>query len=56
MRGDKLEGGSYRPRILWGKQNLSVIRGNAFIKTNLPAKYVNSKFVKELQKARGEKK
>ena len=56
MRGDKLEGGSYRPRILWGKQNLRVIRGNALIKTKLPAKDVTRKFVKELQKARGEKK
>jgi hypothetical protein len=56
MRGDKLESGAYRPRIIWGKQNLRVIRGNAFIKTKLPAKEVSKKFVKELQKARGEKK
>jgi hypothetical protein len=54
MRGDKLENGAYRPRILWGKQNLRVIRGNAFIKTKLPAKDVTKKFVKELQKARTE--
>lgn len=54
MRGDKLESGAYRPRILWGKQNLRVIRGNAFIKTKLPAKDVTKKFVKELQKARTE--
>jgi hypothetical protein len=52
MRGDKLENGSYRPRILWGKQNLKVIRGNAFVKTKLPAQEVTRKFVKELQKAR----
>lgn len=56
MRGDKLEGGSYRPRILWGKQNLRVIRGNAFVKSRLPAKDVTRKFVKELLKVRGEKK
>ncbi len=56
MRGDKLEGSAYRPRVLWGKQNLRVVRGNAFIKTKLPAKDVTKKFVKELQKARGEKK
>ena len=56
MRGDKLESGGYRPRILWGKQNLKVIRGNAFIKTKLPAKSVTRDFLKELQKARGEKK
>jgi hypothetical protein len=55
MRGDKLESGAYRPRILWGKQNLRVIRGNAFIKTKLPAKDVTKKFVKELQKARTER-
>jgi hypothetical protein len=55
MRGDKLEGGAYRPRILWGKQNLRVLRGNAFVKTKLPAKDVTKKFVKELQKARAEK-
>jgi hypothetical protein len=36
MRGDKLENGSYRPRILWGKQNLRVNRGNALVKTKLP--------------------
>lgn len=56
MRGDKLESGAYRPRIIWGKQNLRVVRGNAFIKTKLPAKEVTKKFVKELQAARGEKK
>jgi hypothetical protein len=55
MRGDKLEGSGYRPRILWGKQNLRVLRGNAFVKTKLPAKDVTKKFVKELQKARAEK-
>ena len=27
MRGDKLENGGFRPRILWGKQNLRVVRG-----------------------------
>jgi hypothetical protein len=56
MRGDKLESGAYRPRIIWGKQNLRVVRGNAFFKTKLPAKVVTKTFVKELQKARGEKK
>lgn len=56
MRGDKLESGAYRPRIIWGKQNLRVVRGNAFIKTKLPAKDVTKNFVRELQKARGEKK
>ncbi|HEX8174078.1 MAG TPA: hypothetical protein VF543_03045 [Pyrinomonadaceae bacterium] len=56
MRGDKIEGNSYRPRILWGKQNLRVIRGNALIKTKLPAKDVTRKFMKELQKVRGDKK
>ena len=55
MRGDKLEGGGYRPRILWGKQNLRVVRGNAFIRTKLPATDVTKKFVKELQKTRTEK-
>jgi hypothetical protein len=54
MRGDKLETGVYRPRILWGKQNLRVIRGNPFIKTRLPAKDVSKKFLKELEKARAE--
>lgn len=56
MREDKLGSGAYRPRIIWGKQNLRVVRGNAFIKTKLPAKDITKKFVKELQKARGEKK
>jgi hypothetical protein len=56
MRGDKLESGAYRPRIIWGKQNLRVFRGNALMKTKLPAKEVTKKFVKELEKARGEKK
>jgi hypothetical protein len=54
MRGDKLENGGFRPRILWGKQNLRVVRGNAFVKTKLPAKDVTKKFVKELQKTRAE--
>jgi hypothetical protein len=56
MRGDKLEGGGYRPRILWGKQNLRVVHGNAFIKSKLPAKDVTRKFVKEMEKASGAKK
>lgn len=56
MRGDKLESGAFRPRIIWGKQNLRVMRGNPFIKTKLPARGVTKNFVKELQKARAGKK
>ncbi len=56
MRGDKLDGNSFRPRILWGKQNLRVVRSNAFVKTKLPAQEVTRKFVKELQKTRAERK
>ncbi|HST54109.1 MAG TPA: hypothetical protein VLJ61_19030 [Pyrinomonadaceae bacterium] len=55
-RGDKLETGGNRPRILWGKQNLIVVHGNAFFKSKLPAKEVTREFVKELKKAREEKK
>jgi hypothetical protein len=57
MRGDKLENGSYRPRILWGKQNLHVARNSPaglFVKESvrLPAAGVTKNFVKELQKTR----
>jgi hypothetical protein len=57
MRGDKLENGVYRPRILWGKQNLHVARNSpasVFIKESarLPAAGVTKKFVKELQRTR----
>jgi hypothetical protein len=54
-RGDKLESGSYRPRIIWGKQNLKVIRGNPFVKTRLPSKDVTKKFLKDFDKARTKK-
>jgi hypothetical protein len=54
-RGDKLETGGNRPRILWGRQNLKVFHGNALFKSNLPAKNVTRDFVKELKKAREEK-
>jgi hypothetical protein len=55
-RGDKLETGGNRPRILWGKQNLKVFRGNPFLKSKVPAKDVTRDFIKELQQARSEKK
>jgi hypothetical protein len=61
MRGDKLETGAFRPRILWGKQNLNVARNSPasiFVKksTRLPAMGVTKQFIKELQKARQNKK
>jgi hypothetical protein len=57
MRGDKLESGAYRPRILWGKQNLHVARNSPaglFVKESvrMPAVGVTKNFIKELQKTR----
>ena len=52
MRGDKLENGSYRPRIIWAKQNLKVFRGNAFFKSKHPAPKITREFMKLLSKTR----
>lgn len=52
-RGDRIAENVWRPRIIWGKKNVTVMHPNPFVKVKVPATELTKKFMKELEIASG---